>query len=230
MQWTTNRNTVRTLDIDESEGASRDAIKLAALEAAADCHMAGIMLLDPEGAPLFVNRAMMKIAERRDGLSLDDKGRLRTAGAEERVRVNALVEGVRGGEAGGLVRVPRAFGGTPYVIRVAPARLLLQFSVSPWPNANCAVLVVHDPESPAPLAEDILRQGLGLPPAAARLVAALAADDDLKSYAKRAGITISTVRFHLRSALTRTGARSQAQLVRIAVRMLRDIGFGADRV
>jgi DNA-binding CsgD family transcriptional regulator len=53
----------------------------------------------------------------------------------------------------------------------------------------------------------------------------LAADDDLKSYAERERLTIHTARFHLRRALEWTGARTQAELVRLAVRLLRDVAL-----
>jgi len=59
----------------------------------------------------------------------------------------------------------------------------------------------------------------------AKGVAALAADDDLKSFAEGEGITIHTARFHLRTALARTGAKTQAELVRLAVRLLRDFAL-----
>jgi len=59
---------------------------------------------------------------------------------------------------------------------------------------------------------------------AARLLAALAAADDLQTFALREGITIHTARFHLRTALARTGARTQVELVRLAVGLLRDLG------
>jgi DNA-binding CsgD family transcriptional regulator len=73
----------------------------------------------------------------------------------------------------------------------------------------------------------ILAQGLRLPKGAARLVASLAAGNDLKSFAKTEGITIHTARFHLRTALTRTGTKSQAELVRLAVQLLRDFALMA---
>lgn len=78
---------------------------------------------------------------------------------------------------------------------------------------------------PAVLNVAFLERALGLPKGAARLVAALAADDDLKSYAERENITIHTAPFHLRTALARTGTRNQAELVRLAVRVLRDIAI-----
>ena len=70
-----------------------------------------------------------------------------------------------------------------------------------------------------------MQVGLGLTPGAARLVAALAADDDLKAFAAREGVTIHTARFHLRTALTRTGTKTQSDLVRSAVRLLRDMAL-----
>jgi hypothetical protein len=86
-------------------------------------------------------------------------------------------------------------------------------------------VLVHDPEAQPTVMSEMLEQGLRLPEGAARLVAALAADDDLKSYAEREGVTIHTARFHLRTALARTGARTQAELVRLAVRLLRDFAL-----
>ena len=86
-----------------------------------------------------------------------------------------------------------------------------------------AVMLIHDPKSRAPQVVDVLQSALGLRPAAAKLVAALASDDNLQSYAEREGITINTARFHLRSALASTQTRTQAELMRIVVRMLRDL-------
>ena len=70
---------------------------------------------------------------------------------------------------------------------------------------------------------EVLQSSLGLKPAAAKLVAALAFDDDLKSYAQREGISINTVRFHLSSALAQTETRTQAELLRLVVGILRDL-------
>lgn len=91
-----------------------------------------------------------------------------------------------------------------------------------------AIVLVHDPAVRSPNAASILEKGLHLPKGAARLVAALAADDRLKSFAEREQVTIHTARFHLRTALARAGARTQAELVRLVVRLLRDFAL-ADR-
>jgi hypothetical protein len=187
---------------------------------------AGIVLLDGKGAAVFVNTAMQAIAQRGDGFMLDRGGRPLPANIEARRRFETLLADVTGGGAGGIAAVRRISGARDYVVLVAPAPP--SSAQSDWEReagGGGAIVLVHDPEAqPAEMAE-VLEQGLSLPKGAARLVAALAADDDLKSYAEREGVTIHTARFHLRTALARTGARTQAELVRLTVRLLRDFAL-----
>jgi DNA-binding CsgD family transcriptional regulator len=63
----------------------------------------------------------------------------------------------------------------------------------------------------------------GLPLGSATLLAALAAGEELKDYAERAGISMNTVRFHLKTAYARTGAKRQSELVRLITAALRDL-------
>jgi GAF domain-containing protein len=202
--------------------------KVAGLEAALDRLDAGVLLLEPAGAASFVNRAMRGIAQRADGLKLDRRGRPVPAGADARARLDALLKNVADGGPGGVLTLPRTSGGRPYAVLVAPApHPLVQAPWAQWAPRGLvqALVLVHDPARTRMADPDILQQGFGLPPGPARLVAALAAEDDLKSFAEREGVTIHTARFHLRRALERTGARSQVELVRLAVRLLRDFGL-----
>ncbi len=194
------------------------------LQATLDRLQAGFILLNEHGAALFANAAMRAIAQRGDGFALDRNGRPLPANIEARQRFDALVNDVAKGGVGGILTVPRS-SGRDYVILVAPAPQ--PSTQTHWERRGTigSTVVVHDPEiGPAPTTE-ILAQGLGLTNGAARLVASLAADDDLKSFAKAEGFTIHTARFHLRTALARTGAKTQAELVRIAVRLLRDFAL-----
>jgi hypothetical protein len=186
---------------------------------------AGIVLLDDKGAALFVNTAMQAIAQRGDGFTLDRSGRPLPANIEARRRFDALLAEVTGGGAGGILTVQRMSGARDYVVLVAPAPS--SAAQSDWERQGPvgAIVLVHDPEAQPAVMSEMLEQGLRLPKGAARLVAALAADDDLKSFAEREGVTIHTARFHLRTALARTGARTQAELVRLAVRLLRDFAL-----
>ena len=195
------------------------------LQATVDCLPAGIVLLDSEGIAAFVNAAMRAIAQRGDGLSLDRVGRPLPANLAARRRFDALLDDVASGGAGGILTVQRASGQRDYVVLVAPSPGALVRCEWDRRGSVETVVVVHDPTGEARSAPQILEHGLQLPKGAAKLVAALAEADDLKTYSEREGITIHTARFHLRTALARTGVRTQAELMRIAVRLLRDFAL-----
>ncbi len=95
--------------------------------------------------------------------------------------------------------MPRAESPRDYVVLVAPLPSSFAETDRESDGGLGAIILTHDPEQRPRSAADVLQYGLGLPRAAAKLVAALAADDDLKSYADREGVTIHTVRFHLRT-------------------------------
>lgn len=194
------------------------------LQATLDRLQAGLMLLAADGEMLFVNTAMQALAQQNDGFVLGRKGRPLVTHTEARRRFDALLISVGAGGAGGVVAVPRNRG-RDYAVLVAPSPA--SAAQSDWERGGPrgAIVVVHDPDSGSANTSEILEQGLGLSKGAARLVAALAADHDLKTFAESEGVTIHTARFHLRSALSRTGAKTQAEVVRIAVRLLRDFAL-----
>ena len=55
----------------------------------------------------------------------------------------------------------------------------------------------------------------GLTPTEARLACSVASGESLESYASARGINVSTARWTMKQALAKTGARRQADLVRI---------------
>lgn len=194
------------------------------LQATANRLSAGLALLDEEGSSVFVNAAMQAIAQRADGLALDRNGRPMPVNVAVRQRFDALIKDVIGGGAGGLLSVHRD-GARSYVVMIAPAPLSTVQSEWERRGPTGAIVMVHDPEVGVRDAVGVLEHGLGLTKGAARVVAALAGEDDLKGFAQREGVTIHTARFHLRAALARTGARNQTEVVRMAVRLLRDVAL-----
>lgn len=200
------------------------------LQAILDRLHAGVMLLDRKGTALFVNAAMQAITRRGDGLSLDREGRLFPSDLTARRKLERLLaQQANEGGAGGTFVIPRREPGSHYAGIVAPVPPA--FDDMTWDRAGNRqergemLVIIHDPDTRSRNAAEILQTGLNLTRAAARLVEALSADDDLQSFAMREGITIHTARFHLRTALARTGAGTQAELVRIAVRLLRDVAM-----
>lgn len=194
------------------------------LQATLDRLQAGLILLPADGEALFVNAAMQTLTKQSDGFALGRNGRPLVTNPESRRRFDALLASVSAGGSGGIVAVPRS-GGRDYIVLVAPSPASSAQSNWERHGPGGAIVVVHDPDSGMSNTSEILEQGLGLSKGAARLVAALAADHDLKTFAESEGVTIHTARFHLRSALSRTGAKTQAEVVRIAVRLLRDFAL-----
>ncbi len=198
------------------------------LHALIDRLSVGVVLLDAGGAASFVNAAMRTVAQRADGLSLDRFGRPMPVNLAARQRLDMLLDDVARGGAGGILTVPRADASRDYVVLVAPQPSTFAAMAPRDSMRGGAVLLTHDPDRRTHDVTGILRDGLRLPRAAAKLVATLAADGDLRGFAEQEGVTIHTARFHLRTALARTGTRTQADLVRMAVRLLRDLALSQD--
>jgi DNA-binding CsgD family transcriptional regulator len=194
------------------------------LASALDRIEAGVVVLNGDDKAVFVNATMRAIAERRDGLSLDRNGRPRAIKSDVQIRLSALINDAATGGPGGMLAVSRDHQARAYPVLVSQLATSLQLPLL-GEGRGAVIVLVHDPDSRPRRAEEILQVGFGLTPGAARLVAALAADDDLKAFAQREGVTIHTARFHLRTALTRTGTKTQSDLVRSAVRLLRDMAL-----
>ncbi|MBN9217223.1 MAG: hypothetical protein J0I79_04670 [Mesorhizobium sp.] len=201
--------------------------KTLGLQAAMDRLPAGMALLDQQGSAIFINAAMRAIVRKPDGLALDRSGRPVPANVAARRRCDELLRDVSLGGAGGMVTVPRPSGERDYVVLVAPGTAVL--AEMDWDRRGRAgtIVLVHDPAGRPLMPAELLEQAMNLPKGAARVVAALAMDDDLKSFAEREGVTIHTARFHLHTALAKTGARTQVELVRLAMRILRDIALSS---
>jgi DNA-binding CsgD family transcriptional regulator len=196
----------------------------AVFEAMLDRLPSGAVLVGQDGTALFVNRTMDIIARRGNGFLLGASGLPAPTHADARRRFQRLLADVMCGGPGGALAVPSIGSDGAYNVLVARA----PGDVIDAQGRHAALVIVHDPASRTMTPPAVLRQVLGLPEGAAQLALALSGDDDLKSFAERQGITIHTARFHLRTALARTGTRTQSELVRLVVRMLRDFSLAED--
>jgi GAF domain-containing protein len=188
-----------------------------AIESIVDRNETGMIGLRGDGRALFVNAAARAVAAARDGLGLDRHGRPMAADRMAAMRLATLQADVAGGGAGGLVRIPRPSGRLPYVVLVSP----LRSGDDLFPNSHGGVLfAIHDPARRKTPTEQRIAELLHIPLGAARVVQAILAGQDLKDYADRAGISMNTVRFHLKNAFAGTDTHSQAELVRVALSAL----------
>jgi len=188
---------------------------------------AGVVALDEYGRSLFVNAAARKIANSCDGLSIDRCGRLFALNRATSNKLTELENDVRSGGAGGVVRAARAAGKPPYGIMVAP--FFLDHGVDTARSRPRGVMfIIHDPLLKTRSDAQTISALFGLPKGTAQLVAAIAANEDLQAYADRTGISLNTVRYHLKAAYGRTGVRRQSELVRMVATGLRDLANHAD--
>ena len=192
-----------------------------ALAEACDRLAAGMVGLDEGGRTLFANEAARRMSARDDGLALDRSGRPYAADRAANQRLAELQRDVASGGSGGLIRVPRPHGEPAYVVIVAP--LFRGEGLDGGRRRRGTLFVIHDPLHRAPTVPQLVAELFRIPLGSATLLAALAAGEELDDYAERAGISMNTVRFHLKTAYARTGVRRQSELVRLITAALRDL-------
>lgn len=193
-----------------------------ALSEVCDRLAAGVLAFDEIRSSLYVNAAAERMARKHDGFAIDAKGRLVVRDRSANNRLDELLKDAKAGGAGGVVRIPREGGSQPYVVIVAPL-YLDDRPVGTRRGRYGTILVIHDPLNRTPPLPELLSEMFALPRSAASLLAALAAGEELRDYAERTGISVNTVRFHLKSAFARTGVHRQSEIVRMATAALRDL-------
>jgi GAF domain-containing protein/DNA-binding CsgD family transcriptional regulator len=190
--------------------------RAATLEAIFDESAAAVLAFDRNMTLTHANKSARAILARADGLELDRAGRVRAKDARADVRLQALFNARRIARPHEILRVPRSNAGLFYAIRAMPVQLGSDVAMS---------LRVSEPDSLAGEMAAALRAALGLSEPASRLVEALLNGENLASYGKRARISQNTVKFHMKAAFEATGCRRQADLVRVAGAVIKDLGF-----
>jgi DNA-binding CsgD family transcriptional regulator/PAS domain-containing protein len=174
----------------------------------------GVVLFDRNGRPVFLNRAAEILAQRADGFRLDPMGRCCAENPGETQRMRKLITDATGGahRRGGSMALTRRSSPRPLSVMVSP---LSGDTVALLDHTPGAVLFLCDPDSKAESAEGLLTRLYSLSPAEARLAAALTGGDSVNEYAERHGVSPNTVRTQLKQVLAKTGARRQAELVKM---------------
>jgi DNA-binding CsgD family transcriptional regulator/PAS domain-containing protein len=188
-----------------------------ALEDTLDGLGLGVVLLDENGTVVHANAAARRTAERNDGLTIV-RGRLCAASdAAHRALGKAIAEAAETARRTGLAEgatlaVPRPSGERPYSVLVSPGPGPDSESVF---GAASAVVLIGDPEARLEAPEGVAARLYGLTPSEARVAIAVASGESLEDYAAGRGIHVSTARSQMKQVLAKTGARRQADLVRL---------------
>jgi DNA-binding CsgD family transcriptional regulator len=189
---------------------------LAAL-ASLDLLPTAVWLLGAKAGLLHANLAAKRLTQRGDVIALDLNGELHACVAMEDRRLQQLIGGVlhagsRTAAEAGMTFMMLGNNGNGMLHMMAAPLTGGQYGVGEMAAVFATCLSSLPPDL-----EPNLRRFYSLTPMEARLAAALVAGDSTQEFAGRARIAEETARSHMKHILAKTGARRQADLVRIIV-------------
>jgi len=199
-----------SLRIAETVGGlqRQNALTLASLDALGEA----ILIVDESGRVQWANRSGDALLQRGTPLAVKN-GQL---GIEESALDHQLRGCIaracapRGAGTASLVAIPGSLKHGALQLRVMP--LDPRLDIAPSATHRHALLIVRSPFAP-PRLETMRPIPYGLTPAEARLACALCEGTTPEEYARRVGVSITTVRAQLRQAFAKTGTRRQTELV-----------------
>ena len=188
--------------------------RLAAFTSYLDRSPLPFLLTDARGRILYANAAAHQIAGWKDGIAITS-GQLSVMSPANRAAFGKAIEEAATGRGRPLCRieVERPTGDK------APYRLLLM----PVPAAaglyqpTAAVLII-DTEARPELDAEILGELFFLTPAEARVTAKLGVGRSADEIAGEMGVSLETVRTHIRRVLSKTGTGRQGELISLVLR------------
>ena len=174
----------------------------------------GVLGLDRTGRVVTQNHAAQSMLGRGDGLFLR-RGHLVAARAAESTGLHRLVLDAcrRNGDGlcGGALEVSRMSSSRPFGVLVTP----LQAGGLPRVNGlPAAVAFITDPDNQAQTWRELLHRLYGLTAGETEVALLALGGKSITEVAELRGVTHNTVRTHLKQVFSKTGARSQADLVR----------------
>jgi len=182
----------------------------------------GVILVAASGEVVQTNRAADSILFRQDGLRIVD-GVLCAATQPDTRRLQSHIARVAKITLGedlderGVISIDR-----PHARRQPLSVSISRFPIyagtvagAPGYRKAGALLFVQDPETNSPVSSEILQGVYGLTPAEGRLVEALVGGTHLRAAAERFDISLETARTQLKAVFSKTGVRSQGDLIRL---------------
>jgi DNA-binding CsgD family transcriptional regulator len=193
------------------------SLSLSAL-AALDLLPMGVILLTGAGTLMHANRRAYELASSSMALRFAASGAIHASTPAATASLKRLIgETVRTGRGkglspGGALRLVGTRGDELHVM-VMP----LSAVSSPFGESAPAALFCSNPRAAVPSMAHSLRTIYRMTPAEADLTQALVSGLSLQEYALARGVTINTARTQLKSSAAKTGARRQADLVRMVL-------------
>jgi DNA-binding CsgD family transcriptional regulator len=192
-------------------------IRAGAAAEALDRISGGVILLDERGSAIVTNRSADRILALNDGLALNWDGP-RASTPKQTAELRRLLAGAantgagNGEDAGAVLRLARPSGRPALEAVVTP---IGRESSALFDHRAVAAIFVAEPDAQAERPAARLRRLYGLTRMEAEVASRLATGMDPSEIAEALGITIYTVRGHLKQLFTKTDTHRQAELVRV---------------
>ena len=188
-----------------------NAIRADILSTGLDRASFGLMILDAGGRLLESNAVAEGLLRTEPSVFRDREGVLRLRG-KAGIQLSSWIRHGRpkGGPTEGVIHVERLHK-QPLSLLIA----LMPEAATTWCGFNYRwMLFWFDPEAEIEASVALLVTGMGISEREAQIASLLAAGYQLQQVAGRLGISVHTARVHLKSIFSKTGVRSQAELVR----------------
>ncbi len=198
---------------------SRTAIERDAALAALDQIPIGVIIVDDAGMVLDSNHVANEVLAANDGLMLDRSGlkghtREATLGLHELIATATSPDRQVRPDVTDTLLLDRPSGRSSLAVTIGRLPLASRFLGT---DRRAAAIYITDPQTPFELDSSKLRRLYKLTPAEARLAAHLAQGSRLEDAATDLGVSLNTVRTHLKRIFSKTGTDRQAELVRLII-------------
>lgn len=178
----------------------------------------GVILVSAEGRVLMINRKAREIAAMKDGFEVEQDGTFRTSRPSETKALLKLVENTATATKGD----PE--GEFAFSLSRPSLKQPLLLLVSPVGGANSgddrvggAAIFISDPEDAIEISPEVLSHLYELTAAESRLLKGLCQGKRIETLGEELGITVNTVRHHLKQVFRKTGTQRQSELIKLVL-------------
>ena len=196
------------LRIQQALGTFQDRAKTA--ESILNASRTASFLLSPSGRVVHMNSAAQQLAVTRDGF-IERGGRISPARVERKSEWSDLIAAAASApdHPGGAMMLERAPGKRPLQVLVSP------FHADHSRRPGRVLVLATEPDRPLSFPDTVLRQLYGLTAAETEVANGLLTGYAPEAIAGLRNVSVGTVRSQIKSLLSKTGTRRQADLLRL---------------
>jgi len=177
----------------------------------------GVVIVDKDAQVLFMNNAASDIFALSDGVDVGATGIFRTSKVEETKNLHVMIadaaQEIDENREGGAMSVSRPSYRRSFSLLVVP--LPDEEDISS--DAGNVAVFINDPEKHNEPPTNVLARLYGLTEAEARLLQALIVGKKLETVSDDFGVSMNTVRSHLKQIFRKTGTNRQPELVSLVM-------------